>query len=244
MTNTSFTEAQRAKLRQMMASFSSGPAGPQGQTGQPGPQGPPGVTTGGNSSSQWKPDEIGFFDSQLALTVGQGPMVCEGKDVFYRSVHLFVKRVKDAILTKGKDLVRTNLSTCLRGVALIWYMGKLSELERLALRQIDGQWVLMLLKHFCPSHSFALSALINKRFTLADIRARHEPSIYIQSMVINAKDAKFDTAFQQLTWAWRNLDPVLKRDIKQPNEDTTLTAFLEEVELKKEVWQEVYQPRG
>lgn len=102
----------------------------------------------------------------------------------------------------------------------------------------------MLLKGLCPSHSVALSALINKRCTLADVRAGRELSIYIQSIVTNAKDAKFDTAFQQLTWAWRNLDPVLKRDIKQPNEDTTLTAFLEEVESKKEVWQEVYQPRG
>ena len=28
-----------------------------------------------------------------------------GRDVFYRSVHLFVERVKDAILTKGEDVV-------------------------------------------------------------------------------------------------------------------------------------------
>ena len=103
----------------MMALFSPSPAEPQGQTGQPGPQGPLGVTTGGNSSSQWKPDEIGFFDPQLALTVGQSPMVREGKDVFYQSVHLFVEQVKEAILTKSKDLIRTNLSTCLCGAALI-----------------------------------------------------------------------------------------------------------------------------
>ena len=75
----------------------------------------------------------------------------------------------------------------------------------------------MLLKGLCPSHSVALSALINKRCTLADVRAGREPSIYIQSIVVtNAKDAKFDTAFQQLTWAWRNLDPVLKRILSSP----------------------------
>lgn len=48
-------------------------------------------------------------------------MVREGKDVYYRSVHLFIERVKDSILTKGEELVRTNLNTCLRGTALIWY---------------------------------------------------------------------------------------------------------------------------
>ena len=38
----------------------------------------------------------------------------------------------------GEEIVRINLSTCLRGSAIIWYTGELSELERLALRSMNG----------------------------------------------------------------------------------------------------------
>ena len=46
-------------------------------------------------------------------------MIREGKDIYYRSVYLFVERVKNIILTKGEELVRTNLNIYLRGTALI-----------------------------------------------------------------------------------------------------------------------------
>jgi len=46
-------------------------------------------------------------------------MVREGKDIYYRNVYLFIERIKDIILTKGEELVRTNLNTYLRGSALI-----------------------------------------------------------------------------------------------------------------------------
>ena len=109
-------------------------------------------------------------------------MVREGEDVYYRSVHLFVERVKNAILTKGEELVRINLNTRLRGTALVWYTGELSELERLALRSINGQWVEMLQKRFRPNNSAALTALINERFTVAHVRNGREPSSYVRSM--------------------------------------------------------------
>ena len=58
--------------------------------------------------------------------------------MYYRSVYLFVERVKNIILTKEEELMRINLNIYLRGTVLIWYTGELSELKRLILRQIDG----------------------------------------------------------------------------------------------------------
>ena len=115
---------QREELRQMFAQFAAtpglrGPAGPQGPTGP--------VGQGSGGTIQWKPEKVGFFDPHLPLTSGAGPIVQEGKYVY------FVERIKDIILSKGEDVVCTNLNTCLRGSALIWYTGELSELERLAL---------------------------------------------------------------------------------------------------------------
>ena len=50
-----------------------------------------------------------------------------GKDTYFRNIHLFVERAKDLATTKGEELVRQNLYTCFRGVALAWYTGMLTE---------------------------------------------------------------------------------------------------------------------
>ena len=41
------------------------------------------------------------------------------KDIYYRSIYLFVKRVKDIILIKKEKLIYINLNTYLRGLILI-----------------------------------------------------------------------------------------------------------------------------
>ncbi len=61
-------------------------------------------------------------------------MIRNNKDVYYRNVHLFIKRVLNIAITKGVDLVRTNLNTCLRDIALIWYTIELIAFEQSRLR--------------------------------------------------------------------------------------------------------------
>ena len=86
--------------------------------------------------------------------------------------------------------------------------------------------------------------MVAERFSIADVRNDREPSSYVQQIVSYAKDASFDSTYHQLTWAWRNLDPELKRDIDAPTETTTLAQFLEKVEAKKKIWQNVYRSRN
>ena len=54
----------------------------------------------------------------LDKSYGEGEVVTVGKDVYYRSVILFVERIKDLASVKGTTLVRSNVNTCLRGAAL------------------------------------------------------------------------------------------------------------------------------
>lgn len=61
-------------------------------------------------------------------------MIRDDKDVYYRNVHLFIERMLDIVITKSVDLVRTNLNTCLRNIALIWYTIELIAFEWLGLR--------------------------------------------------------------------------------------------------------------
>ena len=220
-----------------------GPPGPPGPQGQ---QGIDGASGSGGSGPHWRPEELGFFDPQLPASYGVGPMVRDGKDLYYRNVHLFCERVLDLATTKGQELVRANLNTCLRGSALTWYTAALSRLERTGLRNLELEegWIKELTNRFKPNHATAINSVIAERYTIADVRSGRDPSEYVQQIVSNAKDANFHDTQQQLTWAWRNLDPGLKRDIPMPAADTSVNDFLVAVELKKEVWQEFYGLRG
>lgn len=122
-------------------------------------------------------------------------MIQDDKDVYYQSVHLFVERVKDFIKIKEDKILRTNLNTCLREKALIWYIVKLIELKRLALRQIDEQWIIMLVKRFRSNQIVAMNALIKKRYILINLQSERELSAYVQIMINHVKDVSFDNHF-------------------------------------------------
>ena len=98
------------------------PAGPQGPQGLQGLQGPPGpiVEVNGSSGPRWNAGDIGFFDPNYEgkSAATSEPIVHTGKDIIFRDVHVFIDRIKDLSLIKGPELIRTNLSTCLRGTAL------------------------------------------------------------------------------------------------------------------------------
>ena len=89
-------------------------------------------------STHWRADEIGLFDPHLDKSHGDGEIVTVGKDVYYRSVMLFIERIRDMATIKGAQLVRINLNTCLRGASLAWYTSELSNLERVGLQNDEN----------------------------------------------------------------------------------------------------------
>lgn len=231
-----------AELRTQLNSNFTGDSTDQNQNSQ-------NVTNTANSeralvpyNNQWKAEDIGFFDPHLPQSYGSGPVVRDGKDLYYRNVHLFVERVRDLSKTKGDELIKTNLNTCLRGTALIWYTAELTELERAGLRRLElSEWIDALTKRFRPNRSEATSALLAEKFTLNDVRTQKEPAAYVQRIVSHAKDAGFETTAQQLRWAWDHLDPELRDVIDEPGPETTLSSFIQRLESKKSVWRDRYR---
>ncbi len=63
--------------------------------------------------------DVKFFDSQLDLSYDQDDVVQIRRKLYYKDVYLFVERVKDAVIMSEAEIVRTNLSTCLRESAQI-----------------------------------------------------------------------------------------------------------------------------
>jgi hypothetical protein len=70
----------------------------------------------------WSIEEFGLFEPALhaGACYPAGDVVTIGRETMYRNVDAFCKRIRDAVTTKGSDVVRDNLHLCLRGTALCW----------------------------------------------------------------------------------------------------------------------------
>ena len=97
-------------------------------------------TVTSSSNSKWNATELGYFDPYLDKSYGEGEIITVKKNMYYRSVILFVERIHDLATVKGEAIVRTNINTYFRGSALAWYTSELSNLERRGLR-VEGSGV-------------------------------------------------------------------------------------------------------
>ena len=169
-------------------------------------------------------------------------MIKDDKNVYYRNVHLFCERIRNLTVIKNEELIRANLSICLFDYALIWYTSKLKALNRADLRNLsfENDWIKKLKLRFKSNHSVVIDALIFERYILIDVRSDRESFNYVQQVVNHVMNVNFQNTQQHLTWAWKNLNFDLKRDISTSSKTISLTNFLHMIENKKKIWQELY----
>ena len=106
-------------------------------TSQPAPQ--PDIPRD-NDKTQWYAANLGFFDPNYdGKTIATGKTIEHiGKDTIFWDVHLFIKQVKDIAATWRDELVRQNLSTCLKWTALSWYTSELIADQKRLLKMGHG----------------------------------------------------------------------------------------------------------
>ena len=231
---TGFTEQQWTALQTLINGSRNNSQGPQGERGERGEPGPP-----GNGSERWNPGEIGFFDPMYdgKSVITGNPIEHTGKDTYFRDVHLFIERIKDMAAIKSAEMVRNNLYTCLRGTALAWYTGVLTDDQKRLLKYGEGvnEWVLALLKRFKESPSTAMATVTKERYTLDDARRKREPFEFAQ-MIIRAAKSTGMTTYSQIYLIYNGIELEFRRDLTKPTESTTMEAFLQELEDNKEIW--------
>jgi len=75
--------------------------------------------------------------------------------------------------------VRSNLSLCLRGSALMWYTNYLNDIEKAELRSDLNLWYEIFKKRFQENPAVALKKLNELRYTRQDVRNRISVENYI-----------------------------------------------------------------
>ena len=195
-----------------------------------------------DENSFWRFEDLDFLDIKLSIFFEFDSMIRNDKNVYYRNVHLFCKRIRNLIAIKNEKLIRINLNICLFDYAFIWYISELKTLNRVDLRNLslEKDWIKKFKLRFKFNHFAVIDAFVFERYILVDVRNDRKSFNYVQQIVNYVMNANFQNTHQQFTWTWKNLDFNLKRDISTSNDITSLTNFLHLIENRKKVWQKLY----
>jgi hypothetical protein len=71
-----------------------------------------------NSKIAFKFKELKFFDPELSEKYGTGDLIYSGKNTIYKSVHLFIERIRDIARIKIPTIVQIYLVIYLRRAVL------------------------------------------------------------------------------------------------------------------------------
>ena len=82
------------------------------------------------SKNYFKITNVNFFDFKFEKSYDSDDVVQINRNVYYRNVFMFVKKIKNAMITYEIETIKTNLSTCLRDTVQIWYIENFSDLKK------------------------------------------------------------------------------------------------------------------
>ncbi|RFU29808.1 hypothetical protein B7463_g6527, partial [Scytalidium lignicola] len=80
-----------------------------------------------------------------------------------------------------------------------------------------------------------------QKFTFGDIRAGKSIRLYAQSMFKHAKAAEMTSTYNQLLTVWNGLDVQLRVHVPMPTPATSMSAFLQELDAKGPIFNEMAQ---
>lgn len=196
-------------------------------------------------------EDVGFFDfeyqsEQRAISTIVGAItaivvvVNAGKYVFYRDVYVSVDRLKNLTMQHGDETVRNVIVACLRGSTLMWYSIELPDYTREQLRLLGGidNWYHLLISRFKIRASMALAQLTSSFYTLVTIK-HTPPRVWILHMLHLAKAADIISTHNQLTLIWNRFHVQLRRDLLESTSHTELKGFLEWIDSRISIWQEM-----
>jgi hypothetical protein len=200
------------------------------------------VVTAAKKSS-FRTSNVRFFDSQLNFSYESDNVVQVNRDLYYRDVYFFVKRVKNVMIMSDAEVVRINLSICLRETTQVWYTEDLSHLKKEALRTLDedaDHWCNALLKKFKKFVTSVLNYLIIERYILNDVRANRDIFNFVFQIMRHVKIANITDLHEQLTWTYNVIAFELFKNIDSFDENISIMTFLKNLKTKKNTWHRIY----
>ena len=96
---------------------------------------------------------------------------------------------------------------------------------------------------FKMSIAKAMDRLHTEKYSLNDASKEREPQHYLQNIQLYAAASGVQDRHAQLMWAWQNLDVEIRAVVTMPTAATTVQAFAEELEAKRDLWKAMDERR-
>ena len=174
---------------------------------------------------EFKASNIDYFYSDLSEeTHASDDYVVSKKDIFYRDVYMFTQQVKRVAIVKHED-IRNKLHLCLRGFFMMWFTS-LDVITRSHLNEDSHTFCEALIRKYKLSNFRTFDKLIAKHYFVQDARKQRFVDEYVQAIIRHDKACNIveETA---VTFAWKNLDATLRKDIRRLEKHVTADDFVE-----------------
>ncbi|KAJ5734348.1 hypothetical protein N7493_003134 [Penicillium malachiteum] len=160
----------------------------------------PMVTDDARALSPWNTAEVGYFYPD---TDSFNHIVTEENHIMiFHNAEAFVSHLRGIAVFKTEAVVRANVHSCLRQVALEWYITELTDTEREYLRSLplEQGWFKQILSRFNLS-----SKIARFRYETANFHNRN-PFRMAYNLVRDAQAAGIYDSDEHLCQIWRCLD--------------------------------------
>jgi hypothetical protein len=149
------------------------------------------------------------------------------KDIFFKDIHLFINRVKNITVIKSAKIVKSNLYTCLRDIAMIWYTVELFEevKELVKTKNNLDVWKRYLIKRFRNKSNVTMIIIIRRR------KSRE----YAEVIMRIARSIEFESKTHQIIMIYNDLDLKFQRNIFMSILITQIQNFLQHLNDKNNI---------
>ena len=194
-------------------------------------------TAYGDHDNRLRDSDIGYFFPDMPDSYGEGESATIGHDRCYRDVNAFVDSVRQMASYRGEDQVRNRLPSLLRGNAHRWFTNSLDPLSKEGLRYGRlALWIDALERQFAQPADEALLKLQSLKYTLNDAAEGRPIADYIFECQRLARNAGFPNHFQQFTWIFRGIAPMLSQGVPRPEPGANLASVVRGLEDRREDW--------
>ena len=129
------------------------------------------------------------------------------KNIYFRDVYLFVKRIQNIVWIKNFEIIRNNLYICLRDTIIKWYIDVFTKNQKRLIwfEENAEKWIRILLKRFRELSQTTVIIIMNEHYIMNDARRRRELFKYIQIITRTIKIIRM-SIFNQLTLIFNKLN--------------------------------------
>ena len=165
--------------------------------------------------------------------------------MYYKNVYVFIKRFKNMTPIRGMEKFRTVFPQCFKKSVFIWHFIEIFERNKCFYRTVSFEkWYDIFITRFKKRIFMALIKMQSARYIMTDAKNKKNFKIYVQNVICYVKTVNFILVFNQLIMAWNNLNWKFRFDISEFTADTISQQFLQNFDVKSNMWFEMARHRG